>query len=160
MMSTSGWVWTKRRVSFLSVSRRFSRASTASAKRASRSSDCAMRVQFEQRPQKSGKTSPQGRTGEAGIEVFGLRDAGAVRAASAEIGQAIAVGPSLGDGLLQAVHGAGEHQGESVLARSVCAAKNDGVRKAFARQHLAQAMDGFRVAGEIRKGHRVNFVIW
>src|ERR1035437_4879698 len=57
MMSTSGWVWTKRRVSFLSVSRRFSRASTASAKRASRSSACAMRVQFEQRPQKSGKPS-------------------------------------------------------------------------------------------------------
>src|SRR5882762_7203879 len=58
MMSTSGWVWTKSRVSFLSVSRRFSRASTASAKRESRSSDCAMRVQFEQRPQKSGKPSP------------------------------------------------------------------------------------------------------
>src|SRR5208282_635135 len=57
MMSTSGWVCTKRRVSFLSVSRRFSRASTASAKRESRSSACAMRVQFEQRPQKSGKPS-------------------------------------------------------------------------------------------------------
>src|SRR6267378_8338323 len=57
MMSTSGWVWTKSRVSFLSVSRRFSRASTASAKRESRSSDWAMRVQFEQCPQKSGKPS-------------------------------------------------------------------------------------------------------
>src|SRR5882762_9047714 len=60
IMSTSGWVCTKSRVSFLSVSRRFSRASTASAKRESRSSDCAMRVQFEQCPQKSGKPSVLG----------------------------------------------------------------------------------------------------
>src|ERR1700686_522056 len=62
MMSTSGWVWTKSRVSFLSVSRRFSRASTASAKRESRSSDWAMRVQFEQCPQKSGMPSVVGRS--------------------------------------------------------------------------------------------------
>ena len=89
--------------------------------------------------------------GETRVEVFGLRDARAVRAASAEIGQA--VGASC-NGLLQAVHGAGEHQSERVLARSVRTGKNDRMRKAFARQHLAQAMDGFRVADEIGKGHR------
>ena len=86
--------------------------------------------------------------GEAGVEVFGLRYASAVRTASAEIGQAIN-GRSF-----QAVHGAGEHQSQRVLARSVSAGKNDGVRKAFERQHLAQAMDGFRVADKIGKGHR------
>ena len=76
-----------------------------------------MRVQFEQRPQKSGR-------------------------------------PSVGGRLLQAVHGAGEHQSERVLARSVRAGKDDGMRKAVARQHLAQAMDGFRIADKIRKGHK------
>src|SRR4029077_19775820 len=45
------------RVSFLSVSRRFSRASTASAKRASRSAACEMRTQFAHLPQKSGSPS-------------------------------------------------------------------------------------------------------
>jgi len=88
--------------------------------------------------------------GEAGVEVFGLSDASAVRAASAEIGQAVAVSRRL----LQAVHRAGEHQSERVLARSVRAGKNDGVRKAVARQHLAQPMDGFRVAHEFRKWHK------
>ena len=85
---------------------------------------------------------------EARVEVFGLRDARAVRAASAEIGQAA------GRRLLQAVHGAGEHQSERVLARPVRPGKNDGVRKAVARQHLAQAVDGFRVAVKIGKWHR------
>ena len=57
MTSTSGCVCTNSRVSFLSVSRRFSRASTASANRASRSAACAMRVQFAHLPQKSGRPS-------------------------------------------------------------------------------------------------------
>ena len=92
--------------------------------------------------------------GEAGVEVFGLRDARAVRAVSAEIGQAVGPSGAVGERLLQAIHRAGEHQSQRVLARSVRSGKNDGVRKAVARQHLAQAMDGFRVAGKIRKGHR------
>src|SRR5271157_4796870 len=60
MMVTSGWVCTKMRVSRLSASRRFSRASTASAKRSSRASAWAMRVQLVHTPQKSGKPSAAG----------------------------------------------------------------------------------------------------
>src|ERR1019366_2830951 len=95
--------------------------------------------------------------GKARVEVFGLRDARAVRAASAEIGQAVGPSGASCERLLQAVHGAGEHKSQRVFARSVRSGKNDGVRKALARQHLAQAMDGFRVAGEIRKGHSREF---
>ena len=83
-----------------------------------------------------------------------MRDAGAVRAASAEIGQAVA------GGLFQAIHGAGEHESQCVFTRSARTRKNDGVRKAAARQHLAQAMDGFRVASEIGKWHKKDFAIW
>jgi hypothetical protein len=35
----------------------------------------------------------------------------------------------------------------------VSAGKNYGVREAPARKHLSQAMDGFRVAEKIGKGH-------
>ena len=58
--STSGCVCTKIRVSLLSVSRRFSRASTASANRAFKSSDSEIRVQLEHFPQKSGRPSLTG----------------------------------------------------------------------------------------------------
>jgi hypothetical protein len=85
--------------------------------------------------------------GEPGVEVRRLRDASAVRAVPAKIGQAV------GQGMLDAVHGARQHQSQRVFARSVRPGKNDGVRKVVARQHLAQAMDGFRVAGKIGKGH-------
>ena len=62
MTMTSGCVCTYSRVSRLSVSRRFSRASTASAKRPSRSSASAMRMQLAQCPQKSGSPSLRGRS--------------------------------------------------------------------------------------------------
>jgi hypothetical protein len=35
----------------------------------------------------------------------------------------------------------------------VGAGKNDGMWKTVAREHLAQAMDGFRIAGKIGEGH-------
>jgi len=49
------------------------------------------------------------------------------------------------------------HRTASIRASGICpsvrSGKNDRVRKALARQHLAQAMDGFRVA-QIEKGHK------
>jgi len=54
IIRTSGWVWIRIRVSFLSASRRASRASTASAKRVSKSAARPIRVQLEQVPQKAG----------------------------------------------------------------------------------------------------------
>ena len=91
--------------------------------------------------------------GKTGVEIGGLSDAGAVRALSAEIRQAIGLSRR------QAVQSLREHQRQRVLARSLRARKNDGVRKALARQHIAQAMDGFGVAMKIRKAHEARLVL-
>src|SRR5271167_645297 len=60
MTITSGCVCTRMRVSRLSASRRFSRTSTASAKRSSSASASPMRIQLAQMPQKSGRPSVTG----------------------------------------------------------------------------------------------------
>src|SRR5260370_17952 len=85
--------------------------------------------------------------GKARVEVFRLGDAGAICTAPAEIRE------SVRDRLFQAIQRAGEHQGESIFARSMSARKDHRMWKALPRQHLTKAMDGFRVAEKIRKRH-------
>src|ERR1700733_2990460 len=88
------------------------------------------------------------RFGEARIQVCGLSDAHAVRTMPAEIGQAVS------NRAFEAVHRSGEHESEGIFPRPLRAGKNNRVRHPIVRQHLAQAMDGLRVAGTIRKGHK------
>ena len=62
------------------------------------------------------------------------------------------IGHAVGDRLLQAIHGPREHERERIFPRPLRARKNDRMRHTVVREHLAQAMDGFRITGKIRKG--------
>ena len=66
----------------------------------------------------------------------------------AKIGEAIFV-----DRRLKAVHGLRQHKGQCVFARTLRSRKDDSVRKAIARQHVAHAMDGFGISYKIGEGH-------
>ncbi len=85
--------------------------------------------------------------GEASIEIGRLRDASAIGAPPAEIRK-----PVSGD-RSEAVQRLREHQRQRVFARSLPARKHHRMRKAITRQHIAQAMNGIRVAVKIRKRH-------
>jgi hypothetical protein len=54
---------------------------------------------------------------------------------------------------LQAIHGAGQHQGQGVLSRALRAGQNHGMGKPVAGQHLAKPAHGFGIPLEIRKRH-------
>src|SRR5205823_1657784 len=78
-----------------------------------------------------------------------LRDAGAIGALPAEIRKPVSGDPS------EAVQRLREHQRQRVFARSLPPRKHHRMRKALARQHIAQAMNRFRIAVKIRKRHKL-----
>ncbi len=85
--------------------------------------------------------------GKARIQIVRLRNPGAVRAFAAEIRQPV------GRGRGQAVQSLRQHQRQRVLPRSVPPREHHSMRKMVARQHIAQAMNRFRVPVKIRKRH-------
>ena len=85
--------------------------------------------------------------GEARCQVVGLADAQAVGARPQKSGR-----PSL-ERALEAVERLGRHLRQLVFPRAARSRQDDGVRQAIARQHLAQAKDGFGVAVEIGERH-------
>ena len=72
-------------------------------------------------------------------------DRPAVRARAAEVRQAASFRGS------KTVQRLRQHQRQRILSRSRPTRQHYGMRKALAREHVAQAMDGFGVAVEIRK---------
>lgn len=88
------------------------------------------------------------------FKVAGAADAGAVGAGAAEVGQAV------GQRLLEAVHGLGEHDGHRVLAGAAGAGQDERVGKAAGAHALAQVRDGGRVAEEFVKAHVVEDSGW
>src|SRR5580698_4319575 len=88
------------------------------------------------------------RFSETCVQVLREPNASAVRAVSAEAGEAI------GSWTLQTIHGARYHERKRVLPRSLGARKDHGMRKVVARNHLAQLPDNFRIADEIGEGHK------
>ena len=88
--------------------------------------------------------------GKTRIEVGGLRDARAVRTVPAEVGQTI------GDRPFQAIHGLGEHEGKRVLAGTCRSGEDHRVWKVLTREHIAQAMNDFRIAVKVGEGHCEN----
>ena len=64
-----------------------------------------------------------------------------------------AVGKTIKDGAIEAVHRSRDHRGQSVLTRTGRPRDNHAVRKAISRQHLADGVQHIRVAVKIRKRH-------
>ncbi len=89
-----------------------------------------------------------GGLGGAGGEVVGLRDAQAVIALAAEIGETV------GEGQAQAVHRLRGHLREGVFARAFGAGKDEGMGKAIAGKHLADAAHGFGIAVKVGEGQQ------
>ena len=54
----------------------------------------------------------------------------------------------------QAVQRLRQHQCQRVLSGTLPSGEHHRMRKAIARQHIAQAMDGFAVTVKIRKRHK------
>ncbi len=86
--------------------------------------------------------------GDAGGEVGGGADAGAVGADAAEVGEGLAVGPEVA-GLTLALEGHGEHEGEGIFAGSGWAGEDEGVWEAAGGDGGAQGLNGGGVADEV-----------
>jgi hypothetical protein len=84
---------------------------------------------------------------ESGTKILGLSDAHTVRTFPAKIRK------SVRGGWFKAVHRPRQHESQGVLAGAGGSSKDDGLRQALARQHLAQAAHRFRIALKIREAH-------
>ena len=81
------------------------------------------------------------------FEVGGGGDADAIRAGSAEVGQAVGLrGP-------EAIHCLGKHQGERIFSRAAGAGQDHRVREPAGAHALAQVRHGGRVPQEIPEPH-------
>ena len=87
--------------------------------------------------------------GAAGFQVVGFGDAHAIAAASAEIGE-----PARRR--RKAIHRLGQHLRQGVLAGTVGPGEDDGVGKAVARQHAAQAVNDLAIAVKLVETHRAH----
>ena len=90
------------------------------------------------------------RLSKASIEIGGLRDACAVRALAAEIGQPVGLRG------IETVESLRQHQREGVLPRPRRSREHNGVRQSVAPQHVAQATNSFRIAVKVRKRHKAS----
>ena len=87
------------------------------------------------------------RLSESGLQIIGLSDARAIAANSAKIGQAFRLR------LFKTVQSLSNHLRQRVLARSFCAGDDYRMRKAIARQHLADPRNRLAIAIEVFKRH-------
>src|ERR1700733_13845665 len=77
----------------------------------------------------------------------GKRDAGAVAANSAKIGEAVA------DRVLQAGHGLRQHDGQRIFARAARAGKDERRRHPLRPNRLAQVADRRRIPRKLTEAH-------
>ena len=92
--------------------------------------------------------------GDQRFQIGGERDAGAVGARAAEVGQAVDLGG------MEAVDGLGQHQRQRVLARPARPGQDQRLRKALGANALAQMRDRRRIAEKILKAHGLSLVHW
>ena len=91
--------------------------------------------------------------GDAGGEVGGGADAGAVGTGAAEVGEGLTVGPEVA-WLAEALEGHGEHEGEGVFAGSARAGEDEGVWETAGGDSGAEGFDDGGVADEVGEGGR------